>query len=281
LLVLDNFEDVLTPAGAAFTDLVSAQIFAFLLQSCQRAKLLVTSRYPVPNAEAHLHRVNLGPLSAAETRKLILRHEGLSRESGENLKLIERAIGGHPRTLEYLDALLRNGTAKLGAVQARLNKFAEQEGIALTSAASFEGRLREAIRIAAADAMVAELVRVVGQNPADLALLWQSSVFPFAVPVAALAFNPAEPEAEINAAPLAAPIRRLAATSLLTPLEDNHIYVHRWTAESLKPLMSAETYKACCLHAAQYLKWRRAADLSQFVADLTEAVSLFLVCSIL
>jgi tetratricopeptide (TPR) repeat protein len=276
LLVLDNFEDLLTPAGTAFKDPLSAQIFSFLAESCQRAKLLVTSRYPVPTAEAHLHRINLGPLSAVETRKLILRHEGLNRESGENLKLIERAIGGHPRTLEYLDALLRNGTAKLSAVQARLNKFAEQEGIALSSAASFEGRLREAIRIAAADAMVAELVRVVGQNSEDLALLWQSSVFPFAVPVEALAFNPAEPKAEINAAPLAAPIRRLAATSLLTPLEGNHLYVHRWTAESLKPLMSPETFKACCLHAAQYLNLRPYADLSQFVTDLTEAVTLFL-----
>ena len=123
--------------------------------------------------------------------------------------------------------------------------------------------------------MVAELVRVIGQNPADLELLWQSSVFPFAVPLAALTFNPATPKADVDTAPLAAPIRRLAASSLLTLLEDNHIFVHRWTAESLKVLMPSGTYEICCLQAARYLQIRPASG-SQFVADLTEAVHLFL-----
>jgi hypothetical protein len=276
LLVLDNFEDVLTTAGREFRDPVVARLFAFLLQSARDGKLLITSRHPVPSGGGRLHRVDLGPLSAAETRKLMLRHEGLKHQSSENLKLIERAIGGHPRTLEYLDALLRNGRARLGAVQDRLERFAEQEGISLTGEKPFEGRVRDAIQLAAADAMVAELVRVVGQNPTDLSLLRLASVFPFPVPVDALAFNPASPKEVIDAAPLGGAIGRLSASSLLTRLEENHVYVHRWTAETLKSLTPSEAHQACCLRAAAYLQSRPVADRRQWVADLAESVRLFL-----
>ncbi len=256
LLVLDNFEDLLETGGTAFSDPIAEQLFAGILQSCQRAKLLITSRYPIPGAaaESRLHRINLGPLSAAETRKLMLRHEGLKSQPSANLKLIERAIGGHPRTLEYLDALLRSGTARLDTVGDRLAKFASQEGISLDNDTQFEAKLQDAIRIAAADAMVRELVRLVAQNPSDLHLLWQASVFPFAVPAEALAFDPAAPDdALIDAKPLAPALRRLAATSLLTPQENNQVYVHRWTAESLKPLMPAGVYSSNCSNAARYL----------------------------
>ena len=106
-------------------------------------------------------------------------------------------------------------------------------------------------------------------------MLWQASVFPFAVPLAALAFNPDSPKAEVDVAHLTAPIHRLAASSLLTLLEEKYIFVHRWTAESLKALMPSGTYETCCLQAGRYLQ-RRPASGSQFVADLTEATRLFL-----
>lgn len=278
LLVLDNFEDVLAPAGTAFRDPVAARIFIFLLESSQRARLLVTSRYPVPQGEDRLHRVDLGPLSSAETRKLMLRHEGLKRQSGEDLKLIERAIGGHPRTLEYLDALLRSGTARLDAVQARLSLFARQEGISLAAGVSLDEAVRDAIRLAAADALVAELVRVVGQDATDLGLLWQASVFPFPVPLEALVFDPASPKAPIDIASLTPAVNRLAASSRLTPLENNQVYVHRWTAESLKSLVPQDTYQACCLRAAKYLRLRPATEPRRWLADLVESTRLFLAC---
>ncbi len=278
LLVLDNFEDVLTPAGTEFSNPVAAQLFAFFVQSAQRAKLLITSRYPVPICQERLHRVDLGPLSSAETRKLMLRHEGLKRQPSEKVRLIERAIGGHPRTLEYLDALLLSGTARLDAVQARLQQFAGKEGISLRAGVTLEEGIRDAIRLAAADAMVAELVRVVGQNATDLSLLWQACVFPFPVPVEALAFDPAFPRAEIDLVPLAPAVKRLAATSLLTPLTGNSIYVHRWTAESLQEFMPVDAYRASCRRAADYLKSRPASDLRQWVADLVESTRLYLAC---
>jgi hypothetical protein len=96
LLVFDNFEDVLTLAGREFRDQTSRAVFGELLGAAQRGKLLVTSRYPLPGAEAALARLELGPLSPAETRKLMLRHEGLKRCPPQSTRLIQRAIGGHP-----------------------------------------------------------------------------------------------------------------------------------------------------------------------------------------
>ena len=96
VLVLDNFEDVLTPAGTEFCDPVAAQTFAFFLQSAQRAKLLITSRYPVPAGQERLHRVDLGPLSSAETRKLVLRHEGLKSQPIEKVSSSNAPLAGIP-----------------------------------------------------------------------------------------------------------------------------------------------------------------------------------------
>lgn len=271
LLVLDNFEDMLAPGGSAFLDPVAEQMFLLILRSCQRAKILVTSRYPIPGAEPRLYRVDLGPLTPAETRKLMLRHEGLKSQSSANVKLIQRAIGGHPRTLEYLDALLRSGAARLDTVQDRLNRFASQAGVSLAADAPLSEKLQDAIRVAAADAMISELVRVVSQNPSDLELLWRASVFPFAVSVEALAFEPAAPEAAVDTTPLRPQVRRLAASSLLTPQDSNQIYVHRWTAESLKPLMPVGIHRASCLHAGRYLSAK-----SRGLADYVESVRLFL-----
>jgi tetratricopeptide (TPR) repeat protein len=163
-------------------------------------------------------------------------------------------------------------------VQARLQQFARKEGISLTAGVTLEEGIRDAIRLAAADAMVAELVRLVGQNATDLSLLWQACIFPFPVPIEALAFDPACPKAAIDLAPFASVVNRLAATSLLTPLDGNYFYVHRWTAESLQALMPVDTYQACCRRAADYLKFRPALDLRQWVADLVESTRLFLAC---
>ena len=264
LLVLDNFEDVLTPAGKAFRDPGTAEIFGLLLRSAHCGKLLITSRYPVPEAADYLVRVDLGPLSKAETRKLMLRHAGLKGQSGDAVKLIERAIGGHPRTLEYLDALLRRGDARIDTVRERLRKYAAQAGVSLDGDSEFGERVQDAIRVAAADAMVDELVRVVGQVPGDLEVLWQASVYPFPVPAEAISGGSSDV------------IQRLTASSLLAVSDADYLFVHRWTAEALKPRIAKEAYRACCFRAAEYLENRPARDRQQWVTDLTESVRQYL-----
>ncbi len=261
LLVFDNFEDNLTILGERFLDPVLSNLFQTLLGATQCGKILVTSRYPLPNAEG-LRRVDLGPLSPAETRKLMLRHQGLRAQSSEDVRIIDRAIGGHPRTLEYLDALLQHGHARLSRVEARLKAYARQAGVSLEGGTSLADALPDAIRVAAADAMVEELVDAITVRPGDLEVLWQASVYPMPVPTEAVA-------ADIEI------VDRLTASSLLTRMGEGQVFVHRWTAESLKLRMGESVYRSCCVRAGAYLDARRQ-NGKRSVEDVIAGMRLYL-----
>ena len=103
------------------------------MQAAPRARLLVTSRYPF-TLPGGVHRRlawhHLGPLSLAETRKLIWRLPALDALPAAGQQRAHALVGGHPRTLEYLDALLRGGTAVFPDVAARLETALDQRGIA-------------------------------------------------------------------------------------------------------------------------------------------------------
>lgn len=126
LIVLDNFEDNLTAAepGAArrpredVADLLTALVAGF-----GRSRLLITSRYRfvLPgNAEQALAFKLVMPLSHAETLKLAWALPHLDRLDDEALEQLWRAVGGHPRCLEYVDALLSRGQARFADVRLRL-----------------------------------------------------------------------------------------------------------------------------------------------------------------
>ncbi|MGH3940758.1 MAG: tetratricopeptide repeat protein [Pseudonocardiaceae bacterium] len=124
LLVLDNAEDNLSAHGTEhqFGD---QQLAAFLAAwvTLDRTRLLVTSRHPFPlphRAHRGLARHHLGPLSEAETRKLIWRLPALDTLTGPQRHRAYTDLGGHPRSLEYLDALLRGGQARFDDVADRL-----------------------------------------------------------------------------------------------------------------------------------------------------------------
>lgn len=249
VLVLDHFEDAIDAATGEFRDIITAEIFAMLVRSATRGKLLITSRYPVPHTGEHLYRADLGPLSDSEVRRLILRLRGLRQQSREALKLIERAIDGHPRTVEYLDGLIRHGNVRIDSLHERLKE--------------------KATPTAAAEVLIDELVRVVGRNRDDLDVLWRASVFPFPVLASALA-------ADAQRSDIAERIERLAASSLLTPIEHNQVFVQRWTAELLKPHMSADEYRTSCSRGAEYLKNRGAGEGRDWVTDWSESIRLLL-----
>ncbi|MDQ3273592.1 MAG: CHAT domain-containing protein [Actinomycetota bacterium] len=108
LLVLDNAEDNLT----AEHEVGDPQLAAFLAAwvRLDRTRLLVTSRHPVTlpdRAHRRLVHHHLGPLSFAETRKMIWRLPALDTLTGPQRHRAYTDLGGHPRSLEYLDALLR------------------------------------------------------------------------------------------------------------------------------------------------------------------------------
>ena len=88
------------------------------------ARLLVTCRYPFTlpgGAERALSFRQLGALSRAETMKLAWSLPALDRLDEGQLEQVWRLAGGHPRSLEYLDALLAGGTARYPDVTARLD----------------------------------------------------------------------------------------------------------------------------------------------------------------
>jgi len=120
LLVLDNAEQYadddggggLAPvlAAAGLADLLTAWV-----ELPATARLLVTGRHPLPlppQVASRMTTHHLGPLSLAETTKLMWRLPALDALSPDDQARVYTDVGGHPRALEYVDALLGLGRAK-------------------------------------------------------------------------------------------------------------------------------------------------------------------------
>ena len=131
LLVFDDFEQNLTAGGDAFADPAVDEVITGLADAAETGGLLVTCRYPLPGPDRFLAQIPLPPLSGAELRRLFLRLPALRDLEAEDRRLLMRTIGGHPRLIEFTDALLRGGRASLRHVQAKLRDLAREQGIDL------------------------------------------------------------------------------------------------------------------------------------------------------
>jgi tetratricopeptide (TPR) repeat protein len=105
--------------------LADAQLAAFLAAwvKLDLTRLIITTRHPFPlpgRAERRLPRHHLGPLSQAETRKLLWRLPALDKLDPTQRKRAYTDVGGHPRSLEYLDALLAGGHARFDDIAERV-----------------------------------------------------------------------------------------------------------------------------------------------------------------
>jgi hypothetical protein len=92
-----------------------AELLSLWLQRPGKSRILFTSRHPFALPKGAHHRLAafpLGPLSWAETRKLFRRLGGLERLDLAEQRRAYEEVGGHPRALEYLDAILRGGRAR-------------------------------------------------------------------------------------------------------------------------------------------------------------------------
>lgn len=81
----------------------------------------------------------VGPLSAAETAKLLwsLPHIDRHATTPALTDQVWRIVGGHPRSLEYLDAVLEQGQARFADITARLTTAVQHRlGTVVVSAAS-------------------------------------------------------------------------------------------------------------------------------------------------
>jgi hypothetical protein len=278
LLVLDNFEDNLSLGGERFLDDTTGSVLVALLDAARSGKVLITCRYPVPNSEDWVADEHLGPLSVAETRKLFYRLHALTGEAPETLGLILRHIGGHPRLLEYLDAILRRGKGRLTTVTHRLRENASRLGLDPERlGGDLEQSLRDTLRLGAEDILLDQLIELVGTRPEDLAALHQCAAYALPVDIHGLAFALAgarEPTSE-EVATTGASARRLIGTSLLTPLPEEQVWVHRWTAQELRQRLGVEEARECARRAGEYRAWRLS-NVSHSLLDGVEAARRFL-----
>ena len=164
-LLLDNFEDNLDrTAGFSFLD---GDLPGFLAAWLRAGRLIVTSRHPfTPPGDSGdlLHPHHLGPLSLAEARKLMWRLPGLDALPEAERQRAWLDVGGHPRTLEYLDALLRGGEARFPDITRRMERLLGERGLPdpagwLSGAGSgLDLALAEAVTLAVDDTLLRDLV---------------------------------------------------------------------------------------------------------------------------
>lgn len=125
----------------------------------------------------------LGALSRAETMKLAWSLPALDRLDEHQLDKVWRLAGGHPRSLEYLDALLSGGTARYQDVTARLNTAVTRRlGGAdrdrwLAARSGLDAALAETVALAADDVLLDDLLGRLAQVPGAPDLLLGVSVY--------------------------------------------------------------------------------------------------------
>ncbi|MDT9687353.1 tetratricopeptide repeat protein [Streptomyces sp. P9(2023)] len=276
LLVLDNAEDNLD----AEHHLVDAELAEFLQAWAERHSTLVTSRYPFPIAG--VQSLHLGPLTWQETRKLIWRLPGIDALSPPEQAQVWARLGGHPRSLEYLDALLRDGAARFDEVSARLG--AALAGREIASGGGLGRQLHETGALIAQDVLLPELLARLDDVPAARRLLLGAAVYRLPVDRAGLTWQVAAASAAPSgvtdpsdvsgaAAPpdaadpsdaaepppepddLDEAVARLLHLGLLAPAGDGYL-VHRWTAAALARIAGPGRLTRAHRRAGAYWAWR-------------------------
>jgi tetratricopeptide (TPR) repeat protein len=188
IVLLDNFEDNLRRGDQHWTvrDPELAEFLARWVRRPGESKLVITSRHPfeLPSgAQRHLKRLPLGPLSAAETRKLMWQLPGLDRLSDEDRVRAYHDVGGHPRTLEYLDTLLHGGHAKFSDIAQRMEDALNARGIAnpgawmATAGRDIDSALAESVTLTVDDIVLNDLLRALAQTPLARELVIGASVY--------------------------------------------------------------------------------------------------------
>ncbi|MDT7842566.1 tetratricopeptide repeat protein [Streptomyces justiciae] len=190
LMIVDNAEDLLDPASSdddrQLKDAEFAELLAAWTEASPRTRLLITSRHPFQlprQADERLLAHHLGPLSLAETRKLIWRLDGLAALSPADQRRAYTDVGGHPRALEYLDALLRGGEARFPDIARRMENALRARGIPdpkrwLTGArGDLDRALAETVTLSVDDVLLDSLLSRLDDVPGARSLLDGMAVY--------------------------------------------------------------------------------------------------------
>jgi tetratricopeptide (TPR) repeat protein len=183
LIVLDDADQNITddapvPDDGSPVPLADTELPAFIgewVRLGPGARLLITSRQPLnlPPATGRLTTHHLGPLSRAETDKLMWRLPALGSLERRERDQAYADVGGHPRALEYVDALLSGGRTPFSVIADRMESALRARGITDPAAwlAGGAGNL---------DRAVAETVTLVVDDILVDRLLARLRVFPLA-----------------------------------------------------------------------------------------------------
>jgi tetratricopeptide (TPR) repeat protein len=262
LVVFDDFEQNLTPGGQDFLDPAVGDILTALADAAQTGGLLVTCRYPLPGPDRFLAEVPVPGLSVTELRRMFLRLPALADLPPADQTLLIRAIGGHPRLIEFTDALLRGGVSSLRHVRAKLRDLATAEGIDLSRRRPVDQAIDQAMVLGSADILLTELLALLTQR--RTAILAQVAICraPMTLDDLAFALTPdREPASEREPGPadiadlsgLRADTDALADLTLLSP--GPAIAMHPWTAELAIRKLAAD--QPALHERALAMRWRR------------------------
>ncbi|MFE6727472.1 tetratricopeptide repeat protein [Streptomyces californicus] len=252
-VVLDDFEANLAHDHAGrfrFADPELAEFLAALTARSAGTALVVVSRHPLPTvagtAAPRLRRLPLPPLTPDETDLMRLRLPLSRRLPPTKWREIRRAIGGHPRTYAYLEALLGTGRAA-DDLAARVGRL----GGGLDAArARVRGEVRPAVRealsLTAADTLLDDLLSAL--DPPSRTLLHRAAVHRTPVPASAFTADGDEDrgrdgdrDGNGNGEATRERLDALAGSGLLAedgegPDGTRLWSVHRWTAGELDRL---------------------------------------------
>ncbi|WP_198169468.1 CHAT domain-containing protein, partial [Herbidospora daliensis] len=231
LIVFDDFEQNLNADGSKFTDEGFAETFAQFCRQAHRGRLLVTCRYPLPDDD-FLVDVAIPPLSRAELRRMLLRLPALRDLSPEDRRTLMVTIGGHPRLLEFVNALLNNGRGQLKEVTTKLRKLARDHHITLTTKPTLDTAVDEAVLLGTRDILLEQLLGLLSTEERTVLLQCAISRAPMSVEDVVWAVHgETHPAGAITV--VAAAVKRLLDLTLLMSTADGEVVTHTWTATAL------------------------------------------------
>jgi hypothetical protein len=239
LVVLDDFDDNLCAESGRWSvrDPALAGLLASWAGEPHLGRLLITCRHPFtpPGAAGpSLGFRYLGPLSRFGAAGLAMSLPALGLLGEPELDRAWRLLGGHPRAMEYLDALLSAGHVGFpdlarrlaGAIQARTGRPVLRKG--LDAPTELSPAIAETVAVAACDLLLGELF--CGLSADAQSLLIGASVYRAPVGRDVLLL----PDGQYSrAAGLAGLVAECQATGLLAAdpsHEPPSVFVHRWTA---------------------------------------------------
>src|SRR6185312_16714834 len=169
-----------------------------------------------PGPGDRLVRIDVPPLTRSELGRLFVRLPQLRDLTPEQRQVITRTIGGHPRLIEFVDALLRQGRSNLKDVADKLRDLAWHEEIDLNAQRDVEQAVDAAVLLGSRNIVLGMLVDLLDGEQRELLLQAAVSTIPLSPDDLSYARYGRAVEGPQRDAALRA-VARLVALTLLSP----------------------------------------------------------------